>query len=219
MSTGNTTKMTDELYAYLLANNPPLNAVQRKLIETTYATYPDRASMQSAEEQAPLLALLVRLTGARHIVEVGTFTGFSSLAMAQALPQDGRIIACDISEEWTKHAREAWAEAGVADRVELRIGPALDTLKAMPVREHVDMAYLDADKENQIAYWEELVPRLRPGGIIVSDNTLYHGEVLNENATGGGAAIQAFNAHVRADRRMESVLLGISDGITVSLKR
>ncbi|MFC6134954.1 O-methyltransferase, partial [Streptomyces spororaveus] len=191
----------------------------RGLVATTYTKFPDVAGMQSAEEQGPLLAFLVRLTGARHIVEVGTFTGFSALSMAQALPADGRLIACDVSEEWTRYGRQAWEEAGVADRIELRIAPALETLRAMPAEPHIDMAYVDADKQSQISYWEELVPRLRPGGLIGTDNTLYHGTVLDESATGAAAGVRAFNDHVAADPRMESVLLAISDGLTLSRKR
>ncbi|MFG2341897.1 O-methyltransferase [Streptomyces yangpuensis] len=219
MSKGNSTKITDELYQYMLDHNPPLDAVQRGLVARTYAKFPDVAGMQSAEEQGPLLAFLVRLTGARHIVEVGTFTGFSALSMAQALPPDGRLIACDVSEEWTAYGREAWEEAGVADRIELRIAPALETLRAMPAEPHIDMAYVDADKESQISYWEELVPRLRPGGLIVTDNTLFHGTVLDPSATGSAAGVRAFNDHVAADPRMDSVLLAISDGLTLSRKR
>ncbi|MEU6755774.1 O-methyltransferase [Streptomyces sp. NPDC005409] len=219
MTKGNSTKITDELYQYMLDHNPPLDKIQQELVETTYATFPDVAGMQSAQEQGPLLAFLVRLTGARHIVEVGTFTGFSSLSMAQALPADGRLITCDVSEEWTAYGREAWRAAGVADRIELRIAPALDTLRAMPAEPHVDMAYIDADKENQIAYWEELVPRMRPGGLIVTDNTLFHGTVLDESATGSAAGVRAFNDHVSADPRMDSVLLAISDGLTLSRRR
>lgn len=219
MTKGNQTKITDELYAYMLAHNPPLDEVQRDLVETTYARLPDHAGMQSAEEQGPLLAFLVRLTGARHIVEVGTFTGFSALAMAQALPVDGRLIACDVSEEWTAYGREAWAKAGVADRIELRIAPALDTLRAMPAEPHIDLAYLDADKGNYIAYWEELVPRMRQGGLITTDNVLFHGGVTDPRATGGAAAIQEFNNHVSADPRMDSVMLTVSDGLTLSRKR
>ncbi|MEU3218030.1 O-methyltransferase [Streptomyces sp. NPDC006971] len=219
MTKGNETKITDELYAYMLAHNPPLDAVQRELVETTYARLPEQAGMQSAEEQAPLLAFLVRLTGARHIVEVGTFTGFSALAMARALPADGRLIACDISEEWTAYGREAWERAGVADRIDLRIAPALDTLRAMPAEPHIDLAYLDADKGNYIAYWEELVPRMRPGGLLVADNVLFHGLVTDPRATGSAAAIQAFNDHVAADPRMDSVMLTVSDGLSLSRKR
>ncbi|MEU5436207.1 class I SAM-dependent methyltransferase [Streptomyces sp. NPDC020719] len=219
MAKGNTTKITDELYGYMLAHNPPLDAVQRELVETTYARLPDHAGMQSAEEQAPLLAFLVRLVGARHVVEVGTFTGFSALAMAQALPADGRLIACDISEEWTAYGREAWAKAGVADRVDLRIGPALDTLQAMPDVPHIDFAYLDADKDNYIAYWEELVPRMRPNGMIAVDNVLFQGKVVDPAATGPAAAIQRFNDHVRRDEHMDSVMLTVADGLTLSRKR
>ncbi|MGW7101592.1 O-methyltransferase [Streptomyces sp. NPDC054838] len=219
MTKGNSTKITDELYQYVLDHNPPLDAIQRGLVTTTYEKFPESAGMQSAQEQGPLLAFLVRLTGARRIVEIGTFTGFSTLAMAQALPADGALIACDISEEWTAYGKQAWEAAGVADRIDLRIAPALETLRAMPGEPHIDMAYIDADKENQIAYWEELVPRMRPGGLIVSDNTLFHGRVLDEAATGAAAAIRAFNDHVLADDRMESVLLAISDGLTLSRKR
>ncbi|MFD6470026.1 O-methyltransferase [Streptomyces goshikiensis] len=219
MTKGNSTKITDELYQYMLAHNPPLDEIQRGLVETTYAKFPDAAGMQSAQEQGPLLAFLVRLTGARHIVEVGTFTGFSALSMAQALPAGGRLITCDVSEEWTAYGREAWQAAGVSDRVELRISPALDTLRAMPEEPHIDMAYVDADKESQIGYWEELVPRLRPGGLIVTDNTLFHGSVLDENATGSAAGVQAYNRHVAGDARMDSVLLAISDGLTLSRKK
>ncbi|WP_411105351.1 O-methyltransferase [Streptomyces sp. cmx-4-9] len=216
MTKGNSTKITDELYRYMLDHNPPLDAVQRELVATTYEKFPDVAGMQSAEEQGPLLAFLVRLTGARHIVEIGTFTGFSTLSMAQALPADGRIVACDVSEEWTAYGRRAWEAAGVADRIDLRIAPALDTLRAMPATPHVDLAYIDADKENQIAYWEELVPRMRPGALIVTDNTLYHGTVLDASATGSAAGVRAFNDHVAADPRTDSVLLAISDGLTLS---
>lgn len=219
MTKGNSTKITDELYAYVLENNPPLDAVQRELVETTWERFPQSAGMQSAQEQGPLLAFLVRLTGARHIVEVGTFTGFSALAMAQALPDGGRLVTCDVSEEWTAYGLDAWAKAGVADRVDLRIAPALETLREMPAEPHIDLVYLDADKGNYIAYWEELVPRLRQGALLVSDNVLFHGEVVDPGASGSAAAIKEFNAHVSADRRMESVMLPVSDGITLSRKR
>lgn len=218
MTKGNETRMTEELYAYVLAHNPPLDPVQQELVETTYAELPDSAGMQSAQEQGPLLAFLVRLTHARLVVEVGTFTGFGALSMAQALPPDGRLIACDVSEEWTAYGRAAWEKAGVADRVDLRIAPALDTLRALPAQPHIDFAYLDADKESYIAYWEELVPRMRPGGMIATDNTLFHGGVVDPGATGAAGAIRAFNDHVLADRRMDSVLLTVADGLTLSRK-
>jgi caffeoyl-CoA O-methyltransferase len=203
----------------MLKHNPPLDPVQRELVEVTHARLGEDATMQSAEEQGPLLAFLVRLTGARRIVEVGTFTGFSALSMAQALPADGELIACDISEEWTAYGRQAWAKAGVADRIDLRIGPALETLRALPADPVVDFVYLDADKENYVNYWEELVPRMRPGGMIVADNTLFHGRVLDPAATGSTAGIQAFNERVHADDRVEAVLLTVADGLTLARKR
>ena len=209
-------ELTPELYAYVLDHNPPLDPVQRDLVDTTHRKLSDVANLQTAEEQGPLLAFLVRLTGARQIVEVGTFTGFSTLSMAQALPADGRIIACDISEEWTAVGREAWARAGVADRIDLRIAPAIDTLRALPGGQWVDLVFLDADKESYIDYWEELVPRLTPGGLIVVDNTLFHGGVTDPAATGATAAVRSFNDHVRADDRVDDVLLTIADGLTLA---
>jgi caffeoyl-CoA O-methyltransferase len=211
--------LTPELYAYVLQHNPPLDPVQRELVEVTHKQLGDDAGMQSAEEQGPLLAFLVRLVGARRVIEVGTFTGFSALSMAQALPADGTLIACDISEEWTAYGRQAWAKAGVADRIDLRIGPALDTLRALPADPVIDFAYLDADKENYVNYWEELVPRMRPGGVIAADNTLFHGRVLDPRATGSTAGIQAFNERVHADDRVEAVLLTVADGLTLARRR
>jgi caffeoyl-CoA O-methyltransferase len=212
-------QLTPELYAYVLAHNPPLDAVQRELVETTHARLADVAGLQTAEEQGPLLAFLVRLTGARQIVEVGTFTGFSTLCMAQALPADGRVIACDVSEEWTAVGREYWAKAGVADRIDLRIAPAIDTLKALPGGEWIDLVFLDADKTSYTDYWEELVPRMNPGGLLVVDNTLFHGEVVDEDATGSAQAIRDFNDHVRADDRVDDVLLTVADGLTLARKK
>ncbi|MFJ4406075.1 O-methyltransferase [Streptomyces sp. NPDC088910] len=212
-------QLTPELYGYVLAHNPPLDAVQRELVETTHARLADVAGLQTAEEQGPLLAFLVRLTGAKQIVEVGTFTGFSTLSMAQALPADGRLIACDVSEEWTAVGQDAWAKAGVADRVDLRIAPAIDTLKALPGGQWIDLVFLDADKGSYTDYWEELVPRMNPGGLLVVDNTLFHGEVVDEDATGGAAAIRAFNDHVRADDRVDDVLLTVADGLTLARKK
>ncbi|PJE94388.1 SAM-dependent methyltransferase [Streptomyces carminius] len=207
---------TPELYQYVLDHNPPLHPVLSELVETTHARFPERAGLQSAREQGPLLAFLIRLTGARRVVEVGTFTGFSALAMALALPPDGKLIACDVSEEWTALAREAWEKAGVADRVDLRIAPAVETLRALPAAPELDLVYLDADKGGYVDYWEEVVPRLRPGGLVVADNVLLHGEVTDPDATGAAAAIRAFNEHVAADRRTEAVMLTVADGLTIA---
>ncbi|MDJ0343685.1 O-methyltransferase [Streptomyces sp. H10-C2] len=212
-------QLTPELYAYVLEHNPPLDPVQRELVDITHSRLADVSGLQTAEEQGPLLAFLVRLTGARRIVEVGTFTGFSTLSMAQALPDDGQLIACDVSEEWTAVGREAWAKAGVADRIDLRIAPALDTLRALPVEPWIDFVFLDADKVNYGAYWEELVPRMNPGGLIVVDNTLFHGAVTDPAVEGAAAAIRVFNDRVRADDRVDDVLLTVADGLTLARKR
>ncbi|WP_037906592.1 O-methyltransferase [Actinacidiphila yeochonensis] len=211
--------LTPELYAYVLESNPPLAAVQRALVDTTHERLPQDAGLQTAEEQGPLLSFLVRLTGARQIVEIGTFTGFSTLSMALALPEGGRVTACDVSEEWTAIGRAAWAEAGVADRIDLRIAPAIDTLRSLPREPWIDLVFLDADKGGYIDYWEELVPRMVPGGLLVVDNTLFHGRVTDPAAGGGAAAIRAFNAHVRADERVEAVLLTVADGLTLARRR
>lgn len=219
MAESKNTPITPELYDYVLSHNPPLDRVQRRLRDLTHDRFPEQAGMQSAAEQGPLLAFLVRLIGARRIVEVGTFTGYSALSMAQALPPDGTLIACDLSEEWTAYARAAWIEAGVADRIQLRLAPALDTLRALPATPHLDLAHLDADKPGYIGYWEELVPRLRPGGLLVADNVLFRGEVTDPEATGPAAAIREFNDHVMADDRMDAVLLTVADGVTVARKR
>ncbi|MFI1091078.1 O-methyltransferase [Streptomyces sp. NPDC020917] len=212
-------QLTPELYQYVLDHNPPLDPVQRELVTTTHEQLADVAGLQTAEEQAPLLSFLVALVGARQVVEVGTFTGFSTLAMARALPADGRVIACDVSEEWTAVGRAAWEKAGVADRIDLRIAPAIDTLRALPEGPWIDLVFLDADKGGYIDYWEELVPRLRPGGLLVVDNTLYHGEVVDPAAGGGAAAIRAFNERVAADDRVDHVLLTVADGLTLARRR
>ncbi|MEU5052452.1 O-methyltransferase [Streptomyces sp. NPDC021096] len=209
--------LTAELYTYVLAHNPPLDPVQEALVDSTRALFPAEAIKQVAREQAPLLAFLVRLTGARTVVEVGTFTGLSALSMAQALPDGGRLITLDISEEWTAHARQAWAKAGVADRIDLRIAPALDSLRALPAEPHIDLAFIDANKDGYVDYWEEIVPRLRPGGLIVVDNVLFMGQVVDPSVTSGsGADVRAFNEHVAADRRMESIMLAVADGLTLA---
>jgi caffeoyl-CoA O-methyltransferase len=212
-------ELTPELYTYVLEHNPPLDPVQRELVEITRDRLPHAAHLQVAEEQGPLLAFLIRLIGARQIVEIGTFTGFSALSMAQALPEDGTLITCDVSEEWTAIAREAWAKAGVADRIDLRIAPAIRTLGALPTGQWIDLAFIDADKGFYTDYWEELVPRIRPGGLIVADNTLYHGAVIDPETPGAVGAIRAFNEHVRADVRVDDVLLTVADGLTLARKR
>ncbi|MFE6030699.1 O-methyltransferase [Streptomyces niveus] len=213
-----TVPITSEVYAYLVAQAEPPTAVQRRLIERTHALG-GPAEMQIPSEQGVLLTLLAKLVGARRIVEVGTFTGYSTLALAEGLLPDGRVLTCDISEEWTSIAQETWKEAGVADRIELKVAPALGTLRALPVEAVIDLVFLDADKPGYLAYWEELVPRVRAGGLLLADNVLYGGEAVRADAKGNGLAIREFNAHVRADNRVESVMLPVADGLTIARKR
>ncbi|MGH9024645.1 MAG: O-methyltransferase, partial [Acidimicrobiia bacterium] len=164
--------------------------------------------------------VLTRLIGARQAVEVGTFTGYSALCIARGLPADGRLLCCDVSEEWTSVGKRAWKRAGIADKIELRIAPAIDTLRSLPSDPVVDLAFIDADKPSYRAYLEELMPRLRPNGVILVDNTLWGGSVADPAVTDDNTeAIRAFNAAVAADRRVDCVLLPVADGLTLLRKR
>ncbi|MFI0975630.1 O-methyltransferase [Streptomyces sp. NPDC021093] len=213
-----TIPLTHELYDYLVRQGEPQTPAQRWLEEQTRALGP-AAVMRVPHEQATLLTLLARLVGARKIVEVGTFTGYSTLALATGLHPGGTVLTCDISEEWTSVARTAWREAGVEDRIDLRIGPALETVTALPARSDIDLVFLDADKPHYCRYWDLLVPRLRPGGLLIADNVLQQGQVHLPHATGNVRAVREFNARVRADPRVESVMLPVADGLTIARKR
>ncbi|TDB75741.1 O-methyltransferase [Micromonospora sp. KC723] len=207
--------LTPELHAYLVAHGSAPDGIVRDLAEETLAALPDDAVMQVAPEQAAFLTFLTRVLGVRRAVEVGTFTGLSSLAIARGLPEDGRLTCFDISEEYTGIARRYWKRAGVADRIELRIGPAGETLRELPLERHLDFAFIDADKTGYPIYWDELVPRMRPGGVIAVDNTLRDGRVLAPRDA-GDRAIAAFNDQVLADVRVETVMLPIADGVTLA---
>jgi predicted O-methyltransferase YrrM len=182
------------------------------------------AQMQIAPEQGAVLGLLVRLVGASRCLEIGTFTGYSSLAIALALPQGASLVCCDLSETYTATARRYWAEAGIEDRVDLRIGPALDTLDALLAAggaRSFDLAFIDADKTGYPAYWERCLSLVRAGGIIVLDNVLGGGAVANASGDGDEdvLAIRAVNETIAGDERVDYVLLGIADGMTVARKR
>ncbi len=210
--------LTEDVHRYLVAHAPPLDPVLTRLIAETEALG-DVAGMQIAPEQGALLTLLTSLVSAREAVEVGTFTGYSSVCIARGLAPGGRLLCCDVSEEWTGLARQAWAEAGIEDRIELRIAPALETLQALPNRSTIDLAFIDADKTSYHAYYEELVPRLRPGGLLLVDNTLWGGAVVEEPAeedSEATRALRAFNDRVVADDRVRSVLLPVADGLTMA---
>lgn len=211
--------LTPELHAYVRANSTSPDPLLDELAARTAALVPDQAHMLVAPEEGALLTLLARLVDARSAVEVGTFTGYSSTCLARGLAPGGRLITCDVSAEWTAVAREFWARAGVADRIDLLLGPALDTLRTLPRAPVFDLAFIDADKPGYIGYWDEIVARMRPGGLVIVDNTLFNGEVLDPEAGPKPAAIRAFNAHAAADRRVESVLLPVADGITLARRR
>ncbi len=214
------TGFDEKLHAYLAAHRTPDDAVLEALREETAKLGP-LARMQIAAEQGTFLGLLVAAIGAHQVLEVGTFTGYSALCMARGLPPEGRLLACDISTEWTAIGRRYWQKAGVADRIELVIGPAIDTLRALPREERFDLAFVDADKSGYHGYYEEILPRLRSGGLIAVDNVLWGGRVLGDadsERSDDTRAIRAFNDHVAADRRVQSVMIGISDGLTLARK-
>ncbi len=194
------------------------NSVGRKVIEETARHYPELSRMQIHPLQGPFLALLMKLIGAKKVLEIGTFTGLSSLWMAEALPEGGHLVCCDLSEEYTAHARRAWEEAGVADRITLLIGPARDTLSRL--EGPFDMAFLDADKPNYPLYLESLTQLVTSGGVIVADNTLWSGRVIDAaDQTPETTGIRRFNDAVAASPDLEAVLLPFADGVTVIRRR
>ncbi|MEU5668848.1 O-methyltransferase [Micromonospora sp. NPDC047762] len=210
--------LTNELHAYLVAHGSPPDEIIRDLAEETRSVLPEHATMQVAPEQAAFLTFLTRLLGVRQAVEVGTFTGLSSLAIARGLPEGGQLTCFDISEEFTGIARRYWARAGVQDLIDLRIGPAADGLRELPHERHLDFAFIDADKTGYPIYWAELVPRMRPGGVIAVDNVLRGGRVIAPQDA-GDRAIAAFNDEVLADVRVDPVMLAIADGLTLARVR
>ncbi len=211
--------LTKQVHDYLLAHAPPLDDVQQDLIAETEALG-GISMMQIAPEQGAFMTLLPRVIGARHAIEVGTFTGYSSLSIARGLPDDGTLLCCDVNEEWTAIARKYWARAGVDGKIELRLAPALDTLRSLPSGEQFDLAFIDADKTNYPNYYEEVLARLRTNGVILVDNTLWGGAVADPKATDDNTkAIRAFNDTVASDERVESTILTLGDGLTLIRKR
>jgi len=208
------------LNAYLTAHSTPPDAILRELATETAERYPNEISLQVAPEMGTFLTLLTRVSRARSGLEVGTFTGYSSICIARGLGAGGRLLCCDVSEEWTSVARKYWEKAGLSDRIELRLGPALDTLRALPDDEAFDVAFIDADKIAYPKYWAEVVPRVRGGGVIMVDNTFSHGRVLDAgNDNPSVIAVRTMNDMAAADERVELIMLPIGDGLTVAFKR
>ncbi|MGF1611021.1 MAG: class I SAM-dependent methyltransferase [Kiloniellales bacterium] len=213
--------LDDRLYDYLLQvslREPPLVA---RLREET-ATMPF-STMQIAPEQGQFMGLLVELIGARRALEVGTFTGYSALCVALALPSDGRVIACDVSEDYTAVARRYWQEAGVADKIDLRLAPAVETLEALLTEGAAgsfDFAFIDADKANYLAYYERSLELIRPGGLIAVDNVLWDGAVADPTREDEDTeAISALNEKLHKDERVSLSLVPVGDGLTLARKR
>jgi predicted O-methyltransferase YrrM len=208
-----------EIAAYVADHAAAPDDVLAELRDRT-ARLGTAARMQVSADQGALLTLLTQLTGTHQAIEVGTFTGYSAICIARGLQPGGRLLCCDVSEEYTTIARDAWREAGVDDRIELRLAPALDTLRALPADPKVDFAFIDAEKSEYAEYYEELVPRLRPGGLIAVDNTLWSGRVVH--AVPGDRVtevIMRFNDLVADDARVDSYILPVSDGMTLIVKR
>jgi predicted O-methyltransferase YrrM len=213
--------LNDTLYEYLLrASLTPDPLLDRLREDTTRATG-QWAGMQISRDQGRLMQVLVKLTGARRYLEVGTFTGYSALVVAQALPADGTVVACDISEEWTTIGRRYWAEAGVAHKVDLRLAPALETMDSLARTEpgSFDMIFLDGDKKEYDGYYEHGLTLLRPGGLMLVDNVLWGGAVADPDRNDEGtAAIRALNDKIRDDSRVCGVMVSIGDGLTMAVK-
>ena len=214
------TLMTDALYDYLVAHGNNDDPVLAALAAETVSALGAISLMQIAPEQGALMSLLARAIGARNAIEIGTFTGYSAISVARALPPDGRLICCDINEEWTAIARRYFVKAGVADRIDLRIAPALDTIKALPADLTFDFAFIDADKVTYRQYYDALLPRLRPNGLILFDNVLWQGQVVDaSNTTDDTRALRELNDYLVRDPRVQTVMIAVSDGLTIVRKR
>jgi len=216
-----TLNLTDELYQYLLKVSLHETELMAELRKETAKL--SMSEMQVSPEQGQFMALLAKLLDTRQVIEVGTFTGYSTLAIAQALPADGKVIACDVSEEWTSMAMRYWEQAGIVDKIDLRLAPALETLDGLLQEERAgsfDMAFIDADKENYLNYYERCLELIRPGGLIMVDNVLWGGSVVDaSNQKSDTVAIREFNEHVQHDSRVDISLVPIGDGLTLARKR
>ncbi len=206
--------MDESVGTYLASHTTQPGEVEQRLIDTTQAM--TSGMMQIGHPQAQFMTMLTALLQPKLVVEIGTFTGYSTLVIAKALAAEASLIACDVSAEWTSVGRRYWEEAGVADRIDLRIGPASETLAAFDPGTLVDLAFVDADKTGYVGYFEQLVPMLSPKGVILVDNVLWSGRVASsEDRQEDTVALRAFNAHVLADERVQVAMLPIGDGLSM----
>ncbi|MEZ4332020.1 MAG: class I SAM-dependent methyltransferase [Myxococcota bacterium] len=208
--------LSPELHRYLVDHGSRPDAVLAELIEVTREKVGGLALMQIPPEEGALLTMLAKLLGARRAIELGTFTGYSAICIARGLSAGGRLVCCDVSEEWTDIAKTFWKRAGVDGKIELRLAPALETLAALPADRSFDLAFIDAVKTEYWDYVEKLVGLIRPGGLIVVDNVLWMGAVIDESSqTPETRAIRAFNERAAKDERFDRVMLGVGDGLTL----
>ena len=211
--------LTPKLYDYLVAHGHNGDPIRAELAAET-AKLGQISTMQIAAEQGTLMAILAGAIGARSAVEVGTFTGYSALCVARALPADGRLLCCDLNEQWTGIGRRYWERAGVANKITLKLGPAADTLKAIPASQTFDFAFIDADKSSYGIYYEEILKRLRPGGLILIDNVLWNGAIIDDAIKDADTlALRALNDFIAKDTRVEAVMIGVADGLTIVRKK
>lgn len=211
--------LSPEIHDYLVGHGTPPDGIQRGLIDAT-AELGGISMMQVAPEQGAFMEIFARCIGASRAIEVGTFTGYSALSIARGLTDDGLLVCCDVSDEWTSVGLPYWEKADVAHKIDLRIAPAIETLKSLDGDGTWDLAFIDADKTGYASYFEELLRLLRPGGVILVDNVLWGGSVVDpENDADATVAIREFNDRVAADDRVDTVMLPISDGLTLLRKR
>lgn len=214
------TSIDDRLHAYMVSRGARQDELLARLAAETESSEGDMAVMQIAADQGAFMTLLTRAIGARRAIEVGTFTGYSAICIARALPEDGLLVACELDPDRAEVARRWIAEAGLADRVDVRVGPALETLRALPAEEGFDLAFVDADKTGYAAYYEECLARLRPGGLVLLDNVLLSGRVLDPPGDDeSAAAMAALNDRLATDERVDLAMVGVADGLTIARKR
>jgi len=213
------TALTGELYDYMRAHGHNRDPLLKELAEET-SKLGRVSQMQVSAEEGTLMGILVRALGVRSAVEVGTFTGYSSLCVARALPPEGRLLCCDVNAEWTAIARRYWERAGVADKITLRLGPALETLRSLAATTRFDFAFIDADKTNYRNYYEECLKRMRSDGLILIDNVLWSGRVIDpSDSSDDTRAIREFNDFIAGDERVEAVMIPVADGLTIARKK
>jgi caffeoyl-CoA O-methyltransferase len=211
--------LTDNLYEYMRAHGHNRDPLLNELAEET-AKLGRISAMQISVEEGTFLSVLVRALGVRSAVEVGTFTGYSSICIARALPPEGRLLCCDVSEEWTAIARRYWERAGVANKITLKVGPALETLRSLPADTRFDFAFIDANKSDYRHYYEECLKRVRADGLILIDNVLWSGKVIDaSDSSEDTRAIRELNDFVASDQRVEAVMTPLADGITIARKK